>query len=802
MLGTSIHISAADFSPEVVAGIENKIHYTFRDKALLRNAFTHKSYTNEANGVQTTCGQLEWLGDSKLNSAVSDLVFLPSHAECMLTDRRKAKTNNAYLARVFDQRLVLTAFVKANSESLHSGAPTVYADSLEALIGAIFLDSPAKDDGERHVLRFVKQHVMPEFSVPIPGTKTIPQFNARKPAVPLQTKTAAPSTALETASKESGNHTLSKKQLRELRPQADRGDKEACMELANHYLRLESDQEAWKWLVRANNAEALMAMADLKDKYPIGSLKYDAIFTGDLKYSSAQDLRAEAIRFLKVAADQGDNDAQYELGDYYLKEFSGLASTNQAYGYDTRQESLTKAVDYLYKAAFKNSDAKEALLELYKLAQLPQNNQKSLLRYASLFQTNKNILDYWLYIDRAQADDSEALRVIADLLLNEKISYQDKSSTKPKGFQYLLKLANLNDAVAQFDVAKCCSEGNGTTLNMEEAASWYKKAAENGYNNALIILGDFYMNGTGVIQDMEQAKIYYERAANKGIAGAREKLDSFKQREITSLYGQIAQLHNQSGSGYEKNKQFDKAAAEFKKAAGLNDAEGSYNYARMLRSGRGVRQDESESKEFYKKAIALGHPSARLELAEFHEFGSNDVQKMKAKIRWEIINSDRSYGRSYQINRDLESKLRAYKEKLDRSFESSSYSSSHSEREAFPLYEVLSQTNEAIAEWLGVWYFKGKGPLSTNPTKAFELWQKAANLGSRDAQTYVGFSYLKGNGVAVNAIKAKESFENAADWGDPYAMYCLGLMYGEGKDGFAKNDILANTWIEKALTTN
>lgn len=52
-----------------------KINYKFKDKELLKLAFTHSSYTNENKDYPHNNERLEFLGDSVVNLVVTDLTF-------------------------------------------------------------------------------------------------------------------------------------------------------------------------------------------------------------------------------------------------------------------------------------------------------------------------------------------------------------------------------------------------------------------------------------------------------------------------------------------------------------------------------------------------------------------------------------------------------------------------------------------------------------------------------------------------------------------------------------------------------
>jgi hypothetical protein len=75
----------------------------------------------------------------------------------------------------------------------------------------------------------------------------------------------------------------------------------------------------------------------------------------------------------------------------------------------------------------------------------------------------------------------QVAEVIQDLPKNEKL-----------GFEYLLKAANKNQEDATYEVAKCWSLGRGTPMDMDIALTWYKKAAEKGYESARVFLSTYY----------------------------------------------------------------------------------------------------------------------------------------------------------------------------------------------------------------------------------------------------------------------------------------------------------------------
>ncbi|WP_032501022.1 tetratricopeptide repeat protein, partial [Vibrio tasmaniensis] len=67
-------------------------------------------------------------------------------------------------------------------------------------------------------------------------------------------------------------------------------------------------------------------------------------------------------------------------------------------------------------------------------------------------------------------------------------------------------------------------KGRGVSQDYEEAVSWYRKAAEQGYARAQTNLGWMYDEGRGVSQDYEESVSWYRKAAEQGYARAQTNL--------------------------------------------------------------------------------------------------------------------------------------------------------------------------------------------------------------------------------------------------------------------------------------
>lgn len=116
----------------------------FRNIKFFEQAFTHRSYLNEAKQKIPSNERLEFLGDSILSFIVSSFLFNKYRDidEGTLTNLRSLLVNSKTLSKIaqklnFGQLLKLS---KGEEESKGRLNPTLLANSFEAFIGALFLD--------------------------------------------------------------------------------------------------------------------------------------------------------------------------------------------------------------------------------------------------------------------------------------------------------------------------------------------------------------------------------------------------------------------------------------------------------------------------------------------------------------------------------------------------------------------------------------------------------------------------------------------------------------------------------------
>ncbi|MHB1118259.1 MAG: ribonuclease III [Minisyncoccota bacterium] len=131
---------------EKLLTFEEKIGVTFRDKAVLREAFTHRSYINETRERGLSHNErLEFLGDAVVELSVTDFLYkkYPHATEGDLTSYRAALVNAVTLGDLAIDLGMEAYLLLSKGEAKDKGTKArqiILANAFEALVGAIYLD--------------------------------------------------------------------------------------------------------------------------------------------------------------------------------------------------------------------------------------------------------------------------------------------------------------------------------------------------------------------------------------------------------------------------------------------------------------------------------------------------------------------------------------------------------------------------------------------------------------------------------------------------------------------------------------
>lgn len=128
-----------------ISDFEKIIGIDFRNKSILTQALTHRSYLNENRDIKGGHNErLEFLGDAVLELVITHYLYekYPSKTEGDLTSIRSALVNAQTCAQVAGELGVNNFLLLSRGEAKDTGRARQYilANALEAIIGAIYLD--------------------------------------------------------------------------------------------------------------------------------------------------------------------------------------------------------------------------------------------------------------------------------------------------------------------------------------------------------------------------------------------------------------------------------------------------------------------------------------------------------------------------------------------------------------------------------------------------------------------------------------------------------------------------------------
>lgn len=141
--------------------LEKNLGVNFKNKKLLTQALTHRSFLNEANQPDIESNErLEFLGDTILSFVISEWLFekFPDYFEGNLTNIRSNLVRTDSLAAISRRLEVGNHLLLSRGERESGGVknPTLLANALEAIIGAMFLDQDLKT-----VKKFIRDNFSP-----------------------------------------------------------------------------------------------------------------------------------------------------------------------------------------------------------------------------------------------------------------------------------------------------------------------------------------------------------------------------------------------------------------------------------------------------------------------------------------------------------------------------------------------------------------------------------------------------------------------------------------------------------------
>ena len=355
-------------------------------------------------------------------------------------------------------------------------------------------------------------------------------------------------------------------------------------------------------------------------------------------------------------------------------------------------------------------------------------------------------------------------------------------------------------------------DGNGVAKDLARANYFLEKAAALGHAQSCCVLGLHHENGSGCTKDINKAIELYNKAAEMGSGAAHSNLgtlyalgkgvaqDWAKAYELFKKAGALGDGEGcrNLGQAYQEGillkKDLEKANELFAIAANASDSYGCYFLAVNYESGFGIRKDTLKADELYEKSGDLGLAGGYFTLAL--RCKNDDKANRFYRKAGDLGSGDACYylGRNYEdgkgVAKDLDA-ARMWVEKgaklgskwaiewLKSRSKSGGDTQVNSARSSKDIGNISrDQTPDALVN-LGRKYRKGDG-VARDLAKANELFQKAAEMGSGEANYELGFANDYGLGLPKNVGKANELYRRAGELGCGAGFDELGVNYTAG----------------------
>ena len=334
-------------------------------------------------------------------------------------------------------------------------------------------------------------------------------------------------------------------------------------------------------------------------------------------------------------------------------------------------------------------------------------------------------------------------------------SYQD--------FQRYLSAAKSGDRVAQFYVGMIYGTGKaGVKKDYQQAAYWYRKAADQGQMDAQNNLGVLYYYGLGVTQDYSQAVYWYRKAADQGQIDAQAGLG------FLYYYGEgVTQDYSQ-------------AVYWSRKAADQGNVNSMYLLGKIYYKGLGVARDLKQAAYWYEKSAEKGEMDAQNAIAGMYADGEGVSEDHVKAVKWYTLAAEQ--GHFFSQNRLIS----YYTEgtHISRDYTKAAYWCAKVSEYVVDADEniIKAAVNDIfIAKaqcQLGYFYENGLG-VPQNYEQAIALYWKSIETRSLGGEPYfrLGACYEDGRGVAKDELKAMRLYKMAADNNYPAAATVLGDMF-------------------------
>jgi TPR repeat protein len=291
---------------------------------------------------------------------------------------------------------------------------------------------------------------------------------------------------------------------------------------------------------------------------------------------------------------------------------------DELYNYDAGMVAFflkTATQEIMEAGIFKESNLRSIVLDLVDIAEadgeITENEAKFINRIAQYFGVEFSITATARGVKKAKREEyspkvgDQKNNVDAEAYFDKGYQFE-KDDNYEEAAKWYKKAAELGHAYAQASLGDAYSQGEGVPEDKPEAVKWYKKAAEQGLDYAQFCLGSAYSAGEGVPEDKKEAAKWYKKSAEQG----------FKMSQYFLGFAYY------SGEGVPEDKaesiKWHREAAE----QGLDEAQYFLGWA--YENGEGVSVNNQEALKWYKLAAAQDNKDAQEAISRLSDVNQSD----------------------------------------------------------------------------------------------------------------------------------------------------------------------------------
>lgn len=339
------------------------------------------------------------------------------------------------------------------------------------------------------------------------------------------------------------------------------------------------------------------------------------------------------------------------------------------------------------------------------------------------------------------------------------------AATPEERFKSLRKLANNNNAEAQYHLSQCYLNGEGTEEDQIAYLFWLKESAESGYAEAQFELSQLYYKGVGVNESEEKGMYWLRKAAEGNSPRAQYVIGGMNINDDGEVQDADAFFY-----------WMDKAAKN-----GFADAQ--YCLSLCYELGIGVEEDEQQHTYWLHKAAESGSVNAQNELNELGE----ESEKTEDD---DDIDLDEFLNHAQEELGQMIGDLQASQLKLAKA--------AATPEERFEILHELAKDDCVEAQYeLSQCYLNGDGT-EEDETACLYWLKKAAEGNWPEAQLVLSGYYLgKDEPTEEDMTNGVKWVQKAANSGLAEAQYGLSLCYESGM-GVEEDETLRIYWLRKA----